>query len=130
VALVNDRDDLAARAGRDLRRLRAGPFASTATVLSEACFLLPGGYQRQRLRFLLDRLAVALVETPTTWWDEIFDWLQRYQEHEPDLADAQLAVFCSRKADWRVWTYDRGFRTTWRRTNGSRIPLTGVTAAR
>jgi hypothetical protein len=130
VALVDERDGLAAKVGRDLKRLRAGPFVSTGTVLGEACFLLPHGYQRQRLRALLDRLAVAIVEFPSTWWDEIFDWLDRYAEHDPDLADAQLAILCSRKPDWRVWTYDREFRTTWRRANGSRIPLAGALGAR
>jgi predicted nucleic acid-binding protein len=128
VALVDERDGLAAKAARDLKRLRTGPFASTGTVLGEACFLLPHGYQRKRLRALLDRLAVAIVEVPSTWWDETFDWLDRYAEHEPDLADAQLAVLCSRKPDWRIWTYDREFRTTWRRANGSRLPLVGATA--
>ena len=129
MALVDERDDLAARAERDLTRLRTAPFVSTGTVLGEACFLLPRGYQRQRLRALLDRLAVAIVEFPSTWWDEIFDWLDRYEEHEPDLADAQMAVLCSRKPDWRIWTYDREFRTTWRRANGSRIPVVGTASA-
>jgi predicted nucleic acid-binding protein len=130
VALVDEQDDLAQRAGRDLRRLRAGPFAATEAVLAETCFLLQRGYQRRRLRALLDRLAITVVEVPPTWWDEVFDWLDRYEEHEPDLADAELAVLCSRKPDWRVWTYDREFRTTWRRANGGRIPLAGSTPAR
>ena len=98
MALVDERDGLAAKVGRGLKRLRAGPFVSTGTVLGEACFLLSQGYQRQRLRALLDRLSVAIVE-------------------------------CSRKPDWRVWTYDREFRTTWRRVNGSRIPVVGAVSA-
>jgi hypothetical protein len=49
--------------------------------------------------------------------------MERYEEHEPDLADAQFAVFCSKKPDYRVWTYDDEFRAIWRRMDGSRIPL-------
>jgi predicted nucleic acid-binding protein len=121
--LVAPDDQLAKRAERDLQRLRAGPFATTGPVLSEACFLLPQGYLRRRLRFLIERLGIALVELPSTWWDDVFDWLERYQEHEPDLADAQLAVLCSKKPEYRIWTYDAEFRTIWRRANGTRLPL-------
>ena len=72
---------------------------------------------------MLDRLAIALVELPSPWWDDVFDWLERYAEHDPDLADAQLAVLCSKKSDYRVWTYDKEFQSVWRRLDGSRIPL-------
>lgn len=106
-----------------MKRFRAGPFASTAAVLAEACFLLPQGYLRQRLRFLFEKLGVELIEFPASWWSDVFDWLDRYEEHEPDLADAQLVVACSRQLEYRVWTYDREFRTIWRRSDGSRIPL-------
>jgi predicted nucleic acid-binding protein len=126
VALVDERDGLAAKATRDLKRLRRSNFVTIGTVIAEACFLLPNGYQRRRLRALLDRLGVAIVEIPSIWWNELFDWLDRYEEHEPDLADAQLAVLASRDRACRVWTYDREFRSTWRRTDGSRIPVAGA----
>ena len=123
VALVETRDDLSRRAVRDLRRLRAGPFASTSNVLGEACFLLPTPALRRRLRFLIERLAVAIVDLPSAWWTDVLDWMEQYEEHEPDLADAQLAILCSKKTDYSVWTYDAEFRTIWRRADGSRIPL-------
>jgi predicted nucleic acid-binding protein len=123
VALADERDGLASRAERDLKRLGAGPFGLTGPVLGEACFLLPRGYLRRRLWFLLARLGVAFVDVPSPFWDDVFDWMDRYEEHEPDLADAQMAVLCSRDRDCRIWTYDREFRTTWRRMDGSRIPL-------
>lgn len=126
--MVDERNDLAGRAARDLKQLRQEPFGTTSNVLGEACFLLIEDYQRRRMRTLLDRLRVTIVEIPSTSWDSIFDWLERYEEHEPDLADAQLAVLCSREP-WRLWTYDREFRTIWRRSNGSRIPLVGLAAA-
>lgn len=95
----------------------------TSLVLGETCFLAPSGYLRKRLSFLLARLAITPVELDPPWWPEVFQWMDRYSEHEPDLADAQLAVLCSRRSECRVWTYDKEFKTTWRRTNGLRIPL-------
>lgn len=129
VALVDERDDLAHRAERDLKRLGVGPFGSTGPVLGEACFLLPKGYLRRRLWFLLGRLDVAFLDVPSPFWDDVFDWMDRYEEHEPDLADAQIAVLCSRDRECRIWTYDREFRTTWRRMDGSRIPV-AISASR
>lgn len=79
---------------------------------------------------MIDRLGIMLVELPSTWWDDVFDWMERYAEHEPDLADAQLAVLCSKKTDYRVWTYDEEFRSVWRRTDGSRIPIATRSAAK
>lgn len=125
VSLVDERDGLHARAARDLAAARKRPLGLTSLVLGETCFLLPRGYQRRRLRFLLGRLAVQAVELEPPWWDDVFEWLDRYQEHEPDLADAQLAVLCSRRPECRVWTYHGEFRSTWRRVDGSRIPLLG-----
>jgi predicted nucleic acid-binding protein len=104
-------------------RLRAELFATTSPVLSEACFLLPAPNDRQRLRYLIQTLEIAVVETPSPWWTDVFDWLERYQEQEPDLADAQIAVLCSKQPTCRVWTYDDEFRTIWRRADGSRMPL-------
>ena len=51
-----------------------------------------------------------------------FHWLERYAEHEPDWADACLVALCEREQS-TIWTYDREFRTTWRKPNGKRIPL-------
>jgi predicted nucleic acid-binding protein len=130
VALADERDGLGPRAAKDLKRLRSGPFAITAPILAEACFLLPRGHLRKRLRFLLDRLGVAIVEMPAPWWNDVFDWMERHQTHEPDLADAELATLCSKKPEYRVWTYDEEFRTIWRRKDGSRIPLTQRASAR
>jgi predicted nucleic acid-binding protein len=130
VALVDEHDDLGPRATRDLKRLRTGRFAITAPILGEAFFLLPRAYLRKRLRFVLERLSVAVVEMPAAWWDDVFDWMERYQGHEPDLADAELATLCSKKPDYTVWTYDDEFRTIWRRKDGSRIPLAARATAR
>ena len=46
-----------------------------------------------------------------------------YQDHEPDCADAYLAVVAGRDRRFRVWTYDRESRTTWRCPDGRVIPL-------
>ena len=49
---------------------------------------------------------------------EVLDWLTKYADHEPDWADACLAVLSGRQKNLKVWTYDREFRTTLRRPNG------------
>lgn len=43
--------------------------------------------------------------------------------HDPDWADGYLAVVAGIAHRARMWTYDREFRTTWRRPDGTRIPL-------
>jgi hypothetical protein len=128
LALVDERDGLAAEAARDLSVYVGDPSSRSEPSSETACVLLPHGYQRRRLRALLEGLAVAIVENPSIWWNDLFEWLDCYEEHEPDLADAQLAVLVSRDRACRVWTYDRAFRTTWRRTDGSRIPVVGAHA--
>lgn len=119
VALVDERDALHARAKRDLPKL-SGPFAITSVVLSETCFLLTAGYLRQRTRFLVDRMPLDHVELERAAWPEVFAWLERYAEHEPDLCDAQLAVLASRTPA-SIWSYDKEFRTLWRGIDGKAL---------
>jgi predicted nucleic acid-binding protein len=124
VALVDERDRLHSRAKRDLRKI-AGPFGLTSVVISEACFLMPETYLRERLRLLLDRLPIGPIELEEPWWSDVFDWLVRYSEHEPDLCDAMLAVLASRKA-YPIWTYDSEFKRLWRRPNGKALRVLPV----
>lgn len=122
VALADDQDDLHSRAIRDLKRLGRGPFGSTAPVLAETFYLLSRGHLRLRLRSYLKRLHVAIVEMPADAWDDIFEWMDHYQEHEPDLADAQLVALSTMDASCRVWTYDKEFFAVWRSADGTRLP--------
>ena len=125
VALSDPRDGLHAKALADLDRIAKRGIVLCEPVLTEACFLL--GRQVQRAR--LERLVVELGMTPLAIEDvaelrlEVFRWLARYAEHQPDWADGYLAVVSERQKDARVWTYDAEFRTTWRRPSGKRIPL-------
>jgi len=125
VALCDPRDGLHATALADLDRVAKRPVVLCEAVLTEACFLLSHPVQRARL----ERLIVAIGLTPLIVEDEaalrleVFAWLARYAEHQPDWADGYLAVVSERQKGARVWTYDREFRTTWRRPKGTRIPL-------
>lgn len=125
VALCDARDEKHRLAVRQLDSLGSSEFAVCEAVLTEACFHLPYRSQRQRLRALLDDLDVqpVAVASESAFWLEVFEWLSKYADHEPDWADGCLAVLSGRDRDAKVWTYDREFRTTWRRPNGTAIPL-------
>jgi hypothetical protein len=55
--------------------------------------------------------------------DAVFGWLVRYGEHEPDWADGCLVVLSEWEARVKVWTYDREFRTFWRRPDGRPVSM-------
>ena len=96
-----------------------------APVLGEACFLLTSAAQRERLRRAVTtlRLRAYRSDDEDRLWSQIFDWMTRYREHDPDWADAYLAVVTGMNLRFKVWTYDRQFHTTWRRPDGTAIPL-------
>jgi predicted nucleic acid-binding protein len=125
VALCDTRDSLHRAAWRHLTGLARERFTVGDPALTEACFHLPHLSQRRRLRQLLEELNVSLLPTGTdmSFWWAVFDWIEKYAEHEPDWADGCMAVLCGRDRTLRVWTYDQEFRTTWRRPDGSAIPL-------
>jgi predicted nucleic acid-binding protein len=126
VALSNPRDGHHARALREIDRLAArGRFVLCEPNLTEAVFLL----DRPALRARLERIVVDLSMLAWAPDDadevrrEVFAWLARYPEHTPDWADGWLAVASGRESRAKVWTYNSEFRTTWRRPDGSKIPL-------
>src|SRR5262245_12919973 len=125
VAVCDARDEKHRVAVKQLESLSSNEFALCDAVLTEACFHLPHRGQRQRLRALLNALDVQPVHTTdaTAFWFDVFEWLIKYADHEPDWADGCLAVLSGRDRDAVVWTYDREFHTTWRRPNGTVIPL-------
>jgi len=125
VALCDARDEKHRLSVKHLGLLISNEFAVCEAVLAETCFHLPYGNQRRRLRALLSDLGVEPVPAATRndFWLDVFDWLTKYADHEPDWADGCLAVLSGRHKDAKVWTYDREFRTTWRRPNGTTIPL-------
>src|SRR4029453_13917389 len=125
VALCDARDAKHRTALKDLESLVGDDLAVCDAVLTEACFHLSHGSQRQRLRGLLHELRVQPL--PATYergfWSDVFGWLAKYAEHDPDWADACLAVLSGRDKTLKIWTYDREFRTTWGRPNGTALPL-------
>jgi len=126
VALCDPRDRLHARVLADLDRIGRRPLVVCEPVMTEACFLLERALQRQRLDRLCRELAMRPLptgESEAGRWRDVFLWLERYAEHEPDWADGYLAVVSGRERKAKVWTYDSEFRTVWRRLDGTRIPL-------
>jgi predicted nucleic acid-binding protein len=125
VALCDRSDALHDRATGDLDRLRRARFVVSNAVLAEVVHLLVGRRSRERLAALVEQLPIA------AWSDDraresrtaAFRWLERYAEHRPDWADAILVVASANDPKARVWTYDSEFTTTWRRPDGTRVPL-------
>ncbi len=125
VALCDPRDSLNKTALRHLQALSKSQLFICEPVLTEVSFHLQAPSQRLRLQQTLERLHVQPVEIADlhTLWREVFEWLSVYSDHDPDWADAYLAVLSSRDRKYKVWTYDIEFRTIWRKRNGSPIPL-------
>jgi len=125
VALCDRRDALHERAMRDLDRLARERFVASDAVLAEALHLLPSLAARARVVKLIEALPIGawLDERSEASRSEALRWMTRYAEHQPDWADALLAVASGREKRSRVWTYDSEFTTTWRRLDGTRIPL-------
>lgn len=62
-------------------------------------------------------------QAPRPAGSDVFAWLVKYADHEPDWADGCIAVLCGYHKGLKVWTYDREFQTTWRRADGKAIAL-------
>jgi predicted nucleic acid-binding protein len=125
VALCDPRDSLHAMALRHLKSMAKAQLAVCEPVLCEASFHLSTPSQRSRLNLTIESLniAPANVDDSRSMWIEVFDWLIKYADHEPDWADGYLAVLSGRNPKYKVWTYDAEFRRIWRRPDGSAIPM-------
>jgi predicted nucleic acid-binding protein len=124
VALSDPADGRHAVAIVDVGRLAPQGLRVCDAVIAESCFHLPHRAQRARLQALLRDLRVDPVPThEPAFRADVFAWLLKYADHQPDWADGCLAVLAGRDARARVWTYDAEFRTTWRRPDGRAIPL-------
>jgi predicted nucleic acid-binding protein len=123
VALADERDGLRSRAMADLGKLK-GPYEILDAVLVETFFLLNELYLRQRVRFVLERLAVRHAQMQAEWWSSVFDWLEKYARHEPDLCDAMLVVAATNHKR-AIWTYDAEFAKLWRSPEGKPLQLVG-----
>ncbi|HET8542051.1 MAG TPA: PIN domain-containing protein [Anaeromyxobacter sp.] len=125
VALCDERDSLHRQALADLDRLARRPLVLCQPVLTEACFLLQGRAMRARLASILEALSIRplALEDEAGTWRRVLAWLDRYAEHDPDFADGFLVIASALQRRSRVWTYDSEFRTTWRREDGTRVPL-------
>jgi len=123
VALIDPRDSLHRRSRNDLAKLTDPTYLVTVPVLTETYFHLCSRVARRKLHALLRELNVSVRDIAGSTVAASMDWLDAYADHEPDFADAVTAVLSSEVEGSLVWTYDREFRTTWRRPDGSAIPL-------
>ena len=125
VALCDARDGLHTRATADFRSLARRRLVVCEPVLTETCFHLTHSVHRRRLRAIIDEFGMQSVDVDDdhAFWLAVCDWLIKYTDHDPDWADGCLAVLSGYDTRLKVWTYDGEFRTTWRRPDGSAIPL-------
>jgi predicted nucleic acid-binding protein len=124
VALCDPRDSRHETAVNHLGRLAREGLCTCQAVVMESCFHLPHRSQRERLRALLDELDIEPLPTHgPDFQADVFTWLLKYADHEPDWADGCIAVLCGHRPRVKVWTYDREFRMTWRKPDGKTIPL-------
>lgn len=132
VALCDTHDRHHARALSEVDRVARDRLVVASAVLTEACFLLPSPALGQRLRSLVTRLEIGGVpgEGTDPFREDVFTWLARYAEHDPDFADACLAVASGREGAAAVWTFDAEFTTTWRRLDGTKIPVVAAAPSR
>lgn len=124
VALCDARDARHRQALKHLTKLLPAGLCICEAVLVETCFHLPHRAQRERVQAVLNELQFSRLPTEEpAFWADVFRWLIKYADHEPGWADGCLAVLSGRHERLKVWTYDREFRTTWRRLDGKPIPL-------
>ena len=124
VALTDAREELFHRANADLLRLGREEFFTIGAVLTEVHWLLKDAYRRERAVLTMRRLNVhAVADDSDALWQNVFTWLQRYAEHEPDWTDAVLVGLCAQESRYRVWSYDKEFVTVWRKPDGGMIPM-------
>jgi predicted nucleic acid-binding protein len=125
VALCDPRDRLHAAATSQLEALAGRDLRTCEPVLVETCFHLPHAAQRRRLRAIIETFEIRSAPQPPEegFWTDVFEWLAKYGDHDPDWADGCLAVLSGLDRSAKVWTYDREFRTIWRQPDGSAIPM-------
>lgn len=124
IALCEPRDQLHRKSVEHLDTLRRHELTTIESVLCETCFGLPRTYQRARLRDVLATFGIGVSHLDHTQMpSEVLAWMDGYADHDPDWADACIAVHSGADRKLKVWTYDREFATHWRRPDGSRIPL-------
>ncbi len=126
VALIDPRDQHANAARRDLKRFANKQLFTIPAVFCEALFLLPAPALRQGLWTWIQQADICILADieEQALYPDVFDWLQKYADHLPDWTDASICVLAGLHRKLKIWTYDREFRTTWRRPDGSAIPLT------
>lgn len=124
VALCDRRDSRHRTAVTHLAHLVSEGLCVCEAVLVEASFHLSRPVERSRLGAVLAELRIDSLPThDIAFRADVFAWLLKYADQDPDWADGCLAVLCGRDARLKVWTFDREFRTTWRKPDGKAIPL-------
>jgi predicted nucleic acid-binding protein len=93
IALVDQRDPARERALYDLEKLESRGLLLTWPVATESLHFLKRVDQRRHLRELMEDLAIEFLGAPDQpSFDEVLNWMFRYGDQKPDLADAYLFI--------------------------------------
>ena len=124
LALMSRDDDHYAAAAKQAPAMREAGIVLTLPVFAELTHFSRFPSRYQKLEALIKLLAIRydrsehLVE-----FSEAFAWLKLYASHKPDYADAHLVLLTTKLKNCRVWSFDKEFRTIWRRPDGSAVPM-------
>jgi predicted nucleic acid-binding protein len=121
-------DSLHPRALRELA-LAAKPRLLSPPVITEAMHLLGARGYPARLQAMVDQQTFRFEVAPT--WakhaSRALASMKRYEEHEPDFADAFLVAWLEHEPRAKIWTFDSDFRTVWRSAKGKTLRLVAAT---
>jgi predicted nucleic acid-binding protein len=124
IALVDQRDSKRVRAVGDLAKLHRRGLLLTWPVVTESLHFLKRRDQREYLRELIEYTPLGFLRAEDEpVFADLMNWLLRYADHEPDLADGYLVLATAKNNRLRVWTYDYEFSAIWRRPDGSAVPM-------
>ena len=94
VALCDPSDQFHRAAVMDLKGL-ARAVCRVRPSAYRAFFHLRGAFLRERLKDMLRQMSMhALSLDESDAWSDLFGWIERYSDHDPDFADGYLAVLC------------------------------------
>jgi predicted nucleic acid-binding protein len=124
LALMSRDDDNYAAAARQAPAMRDAGIVLTLPVFAELTHFSRFPQRYSKLEALMELLDIRFERSEhLIQFPEALAWLKRYASHKPDYADAHLVLLTAKHKNSKVWSFDKEFRTIWRRPDGSAVPM-------